>query len=171
MVEGVPPFWRETVQVPRHGGRPGRFDGLAVALELLDFLTAASYGLEFPLCRPAGPFELCEGLVKLLFAHAPLRSQLEVAAPLLVHFGETLEPRFGFALRVPAQLSALLFYEHVHAGEYPIGVLQHPGHELPHGLLSLLGSLHLLPAGVAPVVHAAVASVIVIDLLAARGGV
>ena len=57
-------------------------------------------------------------------AHVPLCSKPLVAAPLLVHFGEPLQPRLGFALGVAVQLGALLFYKRVHADAYPLGVLQ-----------------------------------------------
>src|SRR5215208_7488436 len=94
-----------------------------------------------------------------------------VVAALLVHLGELLQPRSFLALGVAMHRGALLFYKRVHADANPLGVLQDTGDELPHGLLRLLGSLHPLLAGVAPVVHAAVTPVIMIELLSARGGV
>src|SRR5215208_4117452 len=94
-----------------------------------------------------------------------------VAATLLVHLGELLQPRSFLTLGVAMHRGALLFYKHVHADTNPLGVLQDTGDELPHGFLRLLGSLHPLLARVAPVVHAAMTPVVMVELLAARGGV
>ncbi len=87
-IEAVVLLRGEVVQLLECQGFVALQESVPGALKLLDLLTAASCGCKLLLSRLAGLFELCEGYVELGVGDASPGGKPQVAAALLVHFGE-----------------------------------------------------------------------------------
>ena len=98
MVEGVPPFGRQAVQVVGDSRGPRGAQCVTVALQLFDLLPPSPNGLQIPLGRPTRLFEFRERRVELRLAHATRRCELEVSSKLLFHTSASLSSQ-AFASR------------------------------------------------------------------------
>jgi hypothetical protein len=87
-IEAVVLLWGEVVQLLKCQGFVALQESDSGALKLLDLLSAASCDCKLLLSRLAGLFELCEGFVEFGVGDASLGGKPQVAAALLVHFGE-----------------------------------------------------------------------------------